>query len=429
VPVRGNDEVGELTVALNLMTSRLGEARDALARVNVELEQRVGEATRNITSLYDTTRAITSTLELEDVLRLIEEHVLATLGLRDLVLMRISPVDGTVDSYATGGRLLLDPKPDLAEISAGVERPSVRELRSLAAALPAPVHAVLAGPQVVCLPLRFKGELIGIVLGSLAPGAGPPDPELADALASQTAVALANAGLYEKLHRHESELRELSERQVQLREEMLRSVSRELHDGLGQALAAIKVDLASIEQTDAGLDPAALRERVREVYAQVTELIQEVRRMSQLLRPSMLDDLGLMPSLRMLVESVGARTGIDLELRTPSTERRLPPAIEVLLFRVTQEALTNMVKHAQARSGSVELRLDDSRATLAIVDDGVGFDMDGLRRTPTLGRGVGLLGMRERVAYHRGWIDIRSRPAEGVRITLSIPIDCDVGAA
>jgi signal transduction histidine kinase len=88
---------------------------------------------------------------------------------------------------------------------------------------------------------------------------------------------------------------------------------------------------------------------------------------------------------------------------------------------VTQEALTNIVKHSHARSGHVELRLDPARATLTITDDGVGFDVDRMRRNPTPD-GVGLLGMRERVAYHRGSIDIRSRPREGVRITLSIPI-------
>src|SRR5262249_24000456 len=114
---------------------------------------------------------------------------------------------------------------------------------------------------------------------------------------------------------------------------------------------------------------------------------------------------------------------IAIELRTPPVERRLPPAIEVLIFRVTQEALTNMVKHARARSAWVELGLNAAHATLSIGDDGVGFDLDTLRRTPTADRGVGLLGMRERVAYHHGWIDIRSRPREGVRITLSIPID------
>jgi two-component system NarL family sensor kinase len=421
-PVRTNDEVGELAVALNQMTSRLGEARDALARANVELEDRVAGATRNVRSLYDTTRAITSTLELEDVLRLIEERIVAALDLHDLVLMRYSPVDGTLDAYATRcGRLDLGAYVDLSPITGGGHQPSERALSSLVDLLPPEVRAALAGPNVLCLPLLFKGQQQGLILASVGP-ARAPDLDFAGAIASQTAVALANVGLFETVRRHELELRELSERQVQLREETLRAVSRELHDGLGQALAAIKVDLASIEQTGDGTDVTVRRERVREVQTQVTELIQEVRRMSQLLRPSMLDDLGLMPSLRMLVESVSARAGIAITLRTPTTDRRLPPAIEVLLFRVTQEALTNMVKHAQARSGQVDLNLNATRAMLTITDDGVGFDSERLRRDPTP-NGVGLLGMRERVAYHRGWIDIRSRPREGVRITLSIPID------
>jgi signal transduction histidine kinase len=419
-PVRTNDEVGELAVALNLMTSRIGEARDALARSHAQLEQRVREATRNVRTLYETTQAITSTLELEGVLALIEERLLVALALRDLVLLRHSPVDGTIDAYATtGGRLELGAGRDLSALCGDGERPTVRPLAGLAEALPPPVRAALSGPEVLCLPLRFKGGLTGVILASLADGHGEPDLELAGAIASQTAVVLANVGLFETVRRHEIELRELSERLVQMREETLRGVSRELHDGVGQALAAIKVDLTSIEK--GAVDGGELRERVHAVQTDVTELIQEVRRMSQLLRPSMLDDLGLVPSLRMLVESVSARTGIPIRLRTPAVERRMPPAIEVLLFRVTQEALTNMVKHAQARTARVELTQTDTHATLTIDDDGVGFDVEALRRRPRPS-GVGLLGMRERVAYHRGWMEVRSRPCEGVRITLSIPI-------
>lgn len=417
-PVRTNDEVGELAVALNLMTSRLGEARDALARANVQLEDRVREATRNVQMLYDATRAITSTLELGDVLRLVEERILAALELRDLVLLRNSPVDGSIDAYATaGGRLEVGPELDVSTLS---ERLAVRPLAEIADRLPPTVCAALTGPDILCLPLPFQGLPLGLILGSVLPGR-PLDMAFASAIASQTAVALANAGLFETVRRHELELRELSERQVQLREETLRDVSRELHDGLGQALAAIKVDVASIEQSSTD-DPTRLRERLRAVRVQVTELMQEVRRMSQLLRPSMLDDLGLMPSLRMLVESVGARSGIQLTLRTPTDDSRMPPPIEVLLFRVTQEALTNMVKHANARTGQVELALNATQVKLTISDDGVGFDPEQRRRSPRTS-GVGLLGMRERVAYHHGWIDIRSRPKEGVRITLSIPID------
>jgi signal transduction histidine kinase len=271
---------------------------------------------------------------------------------------------------------------------------------------------------VLCLPLAFKDGLLGVILASVRRG-GAPDLDFAESIARQTAVALANVGLFETAHRHESELRELSERQVQLREELLRGISHELHDGVGQVLAAIKIDLGSIGQSDGA--PPALRQRVQGVQAQVTELIKEVRRMSQLLRPSMLDDLGLVPSLRMLVESVGARAGMAITLTLPPTERRLAPAIEVLLYRVTQEALTNMVKHAEARAAHVDLTFGSGEVTLTIWDDGVGFDAEAQRRQHQPS-GVGLLGMRERVAYHRGWIDVRSRPGEGVRITLGIPV-------
>jgi signal transduction histidine kinase len=421
-PVRTNDEVGELAVALNLMTLRLGEARDALARSNAELEERVREATRNTQSLYDTTKAITSTLELGDVLRLIEERLVAALGLRDLVLLRHSPVDGSIDAYATAcGHIELGPGRDLSNLCGTIERPTVRPLAAIVEMVPPPVRVVLAGPDVLCLPLVFKDVLSGVVLASLDPARGAPDLELADAIARQTSIALANVGLFETVQRHEIDLRELSERLVLMREDTLRAVSRELHDGVGQALAAIKVGLASIEQSDDDVDGGTLRERVHELQTDVTELIQEVRRMSQLLRPSMLDDLGLIPSLRMLVENVSARAGIPIRLRTPTVEQRLPPAIEVLLFRVTQEALTNMVKHAQARSAWVDLVENGTHATLTISDDGVGFDVEAFRRR-SRPSGVGLLGMRERVAYHRGSIEVRSRPCEGVRITLTIPI-------
>jgi signal transduction histidine kinase len=422
-PVRTNDEVGELAVALNQMTSRLGEARDALARYNLELEDRVNAATRNVRSLYDTTRAITSTLVLDDVLRLIEERVRAALGLRDVVVLRCAPSGTAADAYATTLGHLAMPSPyELPAAARAGEPPRVHALAMIGRELPPTVRAVLAGPEVLVLPLAVKDRLAGVVLGSIDPMRGAPDLEFASTFAIQIAVTLANVGLFEAVQRHEIELRELSERQVEMREELLRTISRDLHDGLGQSLAAIKLDLGTIEQSQEGdAGRAALRERLHGVQVQVAEVIQDVRRMSQLLRPSMLDDLGLVPSLRMLVEGVSQRVAFPITLRVPAQDRRLPPAIEVLLYRVTQEGLTNMVKHAEASSGCVELELDDGHATLTISDDGIGFDVEVLRRA---GRpsGVGLLGMRERVTYHRGTIDIRARRGTGVCITLRIPI-------
>ncbi len=427
VPVRTNDEVGELANAFNRMTARLEQARGELERYSADLERRVAEATRNITTLYDVTRTTTSTIELDVVLKLVVEKIMAALDLQRLVLLWHPPdLERAVDAYTTAGgsdgaRLELGETVDLNTLSPTPHAATVTTRAAVESTLPESIARVLTGPDVLCLPLVFKDQYLGLVLASLDREARPPDLELAGALASQAAAALANAGLFETARRHEAELRKLSQVRVQLQEESLRSLSRELHDGVGQVLTAIKMDLGMIERATTS-NPQELQSRVREAREQVTELLQEVRTMSQLLRPSMLDDFGLVPTLQWLAEKFTARTRIVVDLRTPAAETRLPPPIEVLLYRVTQEALTNVVKHARASHVDVLFEVRDGEAALTIADDGVGFDIERFRRTPAAS-GVGLLGMRERVAYYRGHIEFRSRPQAGMRIVLTIPID------
>ncbi len=427
VPVRTNDEVGELATAFNQMTVRLEEARSALERHSAELERRVAEATRNIATLYDVTRTTTSTLEIEDVLELVAEKTRMALGLERLVVLWYPQESGgVVDAYAiaadgAGERLELEGSVDLAGLCGELRKAAVANRAALAAAVPSAIADRLGGGEWLCLPLVFKDQLLGIILAGIEGAPTPLDLELAEALANQAAAALANASLFETARRHGAELQRLSQMREQLQEESLRSLSRELHDGVGQVLTAVKMDLGSIERAQ-DLEAPALRSRLREVREQVTELLQEVRTMSQLLRPSMLDDFGLVPTLQWLVEKFAARTSLRVDLRTPPPETRLPPPIEVLFYRVTQEALTNVVNHAKARRVEVELALHDGQATLVIADDGIGFDVERFRRKPAVG-GLGLLGMRERVAHYGGHIDIRSRPQAGVRITLTIPIE------
>ncbi|HEY2386169.1 MAG TPA: ATP-binding protein [Candidatus Binatia bacterium] len=428
VPVRTNDEVGELATAFNQMTTRLEDARTALERYSVQLEQRVAEATRNIASLYDVARATTSTLEPDDVLKLVAEKTLITLGLPRLVLLWHPPEAGdAVDAYAVrkdgpSGRLEMTEAIDLGALCPESSKPAIVHAEALAAIVPGNVAAAAtAGEYAFTLPLVFKDQLLGVVLAGFGANMPGPDLDLAAALANQAAAALANAALFETARRHEIELRKLSGMRMQLQEETLRSLSRELHDGVGQVLTAIKMDLGMLERS---LEPegAKYRERIREVREQVTDLVQEIRNMSQLLRPSMLDDFGLIPTLQWLTDKFSQRTRITVDLRIPESDLRLPGAIEVLLYRVTQEALTNIVKHAKARAVEIDLRVGDAEVTLTIADDGVGFDVERFRRTPALG-GVGLLGMRERVAHYHGHIDIRSPVTGGVRIMLTLPLD------
>jgi len=373
------------------------------------------------------TRTTTSTLEIGEVLKLVAEKTLAAFGLRRLVVLWQVPDLGEADAYIAtaadrpGEYVEIDDPVDLGALLGATRTPTVVREDALRARLPAAIVARIASPNVLCVPLVFKGQPLGVILGGFEHDAQLPDSQFAATLASQAAAALANAALFETARGHEAELRKLSQMRAQLQEDNLRSLSRELHDGVGQVLTAIKMDLGLIERAT-NLDTQEMRARVREAREQVTELLQEVRTMSQLLRPSMLDDFGLVPTLQWLTERFSDRTHIGIALRTPEPELRLPGAIEVLLYRVTQEALTNIMKHAQARHVEIELRVGTDEVALCIEDDGVGFDVERFRRTPAVG-GVGLLGMRERVAYYNGRLDIRSRPAGGVRIALTLPLD------
>ena len=416
VPVRTNDEVGELATAFNQMIARLESAR-------TDLERRVAEATRNITTLYEVARTTTSTLEIEDVLELVAEKTLATLGLQRLVLLWHPPdLEDVVDAYAAtaggrGERLEIEQPADLGRICAGLPQPEI--VTPPDGGLPAGVAPWLGAPRLLRLPLVFKDRLLGVILAPLGDGAVDPDLALAAALANQAAAALANAGLFETVRRTEVELRKLSQMRADLQEESMRRLSRELHDGVAQVLTVVNMDLGMIERTP-HLDPGALRARLREAREQLTSLLQDVRTMSQVLRPSMLD-FGLVPTLRWYVERFTERTQVEVDVRTPPEETRLPAEIELMLYRVAQEALTNVAKHASARRVEVELEVSATEVVLMVADDGVGFEVGRFRRRQVLA-GVGLLGMRERVAYYHGTLDIRSGPHAGVRITIRIPL-------
>ncbi|TMB10946.1 MAG: HAMP domain-containing protein [Deltaproteobacteria bacterium] len=409
VPVRTNDEVGELATAFNQMIARLNEAR-------VGLERRIAEATRHIATLYEVARTTTSTLEIKDVLTLVAEKTLATLDLPQLVVLwHPSDLGDVVDAYAAaangpGEHLEIGQPVDLADLCPGA-RPTVAPLPALGASLPAAVAERLVAPRVLCLPIVFKDRLLGVILAGLRAHAPAPDLELA--------AALANAVLFEAVRQKEVELRKLSRLRAELQEDSLRAMSRELHDGFGQVLTVINMDLGLVER-NLERGPAAMRTPLRDARDQLTALLQGVRTMSQVLRPPMLD-FGLVPTLHWFVEKFIERTQIAVALRTPPEETRLPAPIELLLYRVAQEALTNVAKHARAHHVDVELAVLDGQAFLCIADDGVGFEMERFRRKPVLA-GVGLLGMRERVAYYRGGLDIRSRPQAGARITVTIPL-------
>ena len=211
-------------------------------------------------------------------------------------------------------------------------------------------------------------------------------------------------------------LRELSARRDSLREEERARVAREIHDELGQALTALRLDLSALEMKFGERAPE-IRERVRELKGTIDGSIARVRSVAMALRPASLD-LGIVPAIEGLVADFRRRTGIHCTVKVPDTDVSLAEERGIVVFRILQESLTNVSRHAAAHNVEVTVEVDDAKVRVAVEDDGRGFDVSAAEKRGTLG----LLGIRERVIMLRGDLKIRSSPGEGTQVSVSIPI-------
>ena len=210
-------------------------------------------------------------------------------------------------------------------------------------------------------------------------------------------------------------LRILSSRLMQVQEEERSRLARDLHDEVGQLLTALKIDLQDIQHGEVGETRFG---SLTDSLALVDRLLTQVRTLALDLRPSLLDDLGLVSALRWYANRQATRNGWTLSLSVEGMAVRVPVPIEVTCFRITQEALTNIAKYARAKTIDLTLRRQDEKVTLIIQDDGVGFDVPSARRRAQGGGSIGLLGMEERVRLAGGSLVISSVPGEGTRLEL-----------
>jgi PAS domain S-box-containing protein len=213
-------------------------------------------------------------------------------------------------------------------------------------------------------------------------------------------------------------LQVLSRRVVEVQEEERRRLARELHDEIGQTLTAIGISLQPMKRSCT----PAMRPHLEECIAVVDRAIQQVRHLSLDLRPSMLEDLGLVATLRWDLDRQARRVGYEARFVADPEVVRLSPAVAIAAFRVAQEALTNVARHAGARRVGVTLRLRDGSLRLAVRDDGAGFDPEATLRCAEGGRGLGLLGLRERAALLGGRLAVRSAPGRGTEVRLTVPL-------
>ena len=261
------------------------------------------------------------------------------------------------------------------------------------------------------VPLLVEGKAIGILnVASTRTTFTEEDQRLLQVVADRVAPALERGRLLETVGESRRRLAALSQRLFEVQETERREIARELHDEIGQLLTAL---LFKIEGQGAG--SASRKDQMKDI---VNDLIDRVRDLSMNLRPLMLDDLGLLPALRWQIDRFETQTGIDVRFHHADLDRRFGAQVEITAFRIVQESLTNVARHAGVKEAKVDVWANPISLGVRIEDEGRGFDV----AAALAARSSGLNGMRERSRLAGGGLDIESEPGGGTRLSLELPL-------
>jgi len=417
IPVTSRDEVGDLADGFNRMLIRLQEAMER-------------ERTRNreLTALYAVARVVSLNDTLTEMLSRALGEVVQVLGLQGAwILLMPEDESGQGEVAAVAGLNLAtacqcsckNGSPCScwqALKSAGRPADGSVGVQCAVAPLLEPGSRIL-GP----FPLVSSGRTLGF-MNAVVPAGAPIQPQDSDmlyAIGRQLGVALERAHLWIRLSEREERVRQLLQKVIDAQEEERRRIARELHDETSQSMAAITVGLkaaASLTHRDPGRAETLL-EGLKEAMAHT---LREIHNIVYDLRPTLLDDRGLVPALHWCASQRLGEQGVAVDVTAGGRSERLPPQVETTLFRIGQEAINNVAKHAGAQSLHIHLQVSELKVRLSVVDDGKGFDA-----IPSNGekRSLGLIGMSERAGLLGGTCQVSSVPGEGTRIDVMIPLE------
>jgi len=234
----------------------------------------------------------------------------------------------------------------------------------------------------------------------------------------------AQQRLAEEMAEREALRRELLRQAVWAQEEERRHIARELHDEAGQALTAMRWELTALEEALPRYPEhhAEIRKRIEALRRLTEQVMEDLRQLTARLRPAVLDELGLAAALITYADDCSARYPFTVDVEVTGKRKRLPSEIETALYRIAQEALTNVAKHAHAAHARVHLHIDKEEVRLTVSDDGVGMDVEEAQRAAACGRGWGLAGICERVQLLGGRLDLRSSPGAGTDVVVQVPL-------
>lgn len=407
----------------------------AIAIENARLYERQKEEAEISTSLLRVAESLSQFTSLDDLLSIASEITPRLLGCNQFVVLLREPTKRTVYAARMRG---LSPAQEREFRSMRVQMGQAHVLADvlrrreplvvdvMAHSLPLGVSGV-GGPDLsgwLLVPLVAKSDVIGLM--GLHNSATPRqftsrDIKIAVGIANQLAIAIDNTNLFSQVSSQKTALRRLSMRLTNVLEEERARISRELHDGVGQVLSGMLIGLDMLEEKV----PASLqvvRRGLRQIKLLTEKTLDDLRRLSHDLRPSLLDDLGLLDALQWLVDYLGERCGWKIQLIVDADFSRLSPEIETTLFRISQEALNNIKKHAGATQVSIRLSQKDEVVELEIQDNGRGFDPVSLSENSYPERGgIGLLSMQERASAVGGQLFIDAEAGKGTTLRVVIP--------
>jgi two-component system, NarL family, sensor histidine kinase DevS len=393
--------------------TRLLAAQAAVAIENARLYESSTRWLRQLEGLSEIGAALASEVEPERLLDLVARRMQELVGAR-LVLIALPDGSGELAVAAAAGRddvigMRLDPR--TSKVGRVLERGRTERVDAVVddPEVDQRVTRALGISSAMYLPLTVRGTPTGVVAVHDKLGADARfdegDVRLAESLVSRAAVAV---DLSERVSR------DALRRVVEAQELERARLARELHDETGQALTSI---LLGLKHLDDVVDTEEARRATASIRDLVASTLQDVRRLAVALRPSALDDFGLVPAVERLASNVAEQSELVVDLEARLGEDRLPPEAETALYRIVQEALTNVVKHADAHRVSITLVRKEAAAVVVIEDDGKGFDPDGVRSGA-----LGFVGMRERVELVGGRLTVESSPGAGTTLVAEVRV-------
>jgi PAS domain S-box-containing protein len=389
-------------------------------------EQDVGQRAAQLALLNSISGEIAAVLELDDVLNRATHLVQEVFGYHRVAIFTIDHEHGELMMNTRAGDFTsLLPKGHRWKLGQGmvgwVGRYSKTLIANDVSIEPRYVNlfpGVIPTQSALCVPIRAGREIIG-VLDVQSPQLNAFDENnvmVLETLADQIAIAIKNARLFEEVRTSRERLKALSHRLVEMQEKERRHIARELHDEIGQVLTGLKLVLDMTTRMPA----AQIRQNLKEAQELVNDLMTRVRDMSLDLRPAMLDDLGLLPTLLWHFERYTNQTNVRVTFKhTGMKGNRFTPEVETAAYRIIQEALTNVARHAEVDQVVVRIWTDRDTLNLQIADQGVGFDF---HSTLYAGSSNGLTSMLERAALLGGHLTIESAPSAGTHITVELPL-------